>query len=259
MLRPAALVLSLAFAASAHGWNVKYANGPDPAVAAWPSWPYPVGCLGTTFDPVATFSGPTEAELGQGGAERALRQYLDEDLYPQLPTRFWRPIVSTDARAVFASGRLEQGLFWLAFEFVDGRWRPAGNLDECSPRTVRDGNVADRLGAAGRAEADARLAADRGQPPLQAGPATVAGATTRRPNQSSARSGRRLLLTIWLKPPAPLPPGGHYNCEKRREAPLVLSSRGRLGKRQLWDGGTYPPTRRCRQGRPSSRSSRLRQ
>lgn len=237
-----ALVLSLAFAASAHGWNVTYANGPDPAVAAWPSWPYPVGCLGTTFDPVSTFSGPTEAELGQGGAERALRQYLDEDLYPQLPARFWRPIVSTDARAVFASGRLEQGLFWLAFEFVDGRWRPAGNLDECSPRTVRDGNVAIDWGMPGgqRLTPDSR----RIEVNLHSkGPCDGGRSHNEAAEPEFRKVGRRLLVTIWLKPPAPLPPGGHYNCKKRREGPLVLRLPGRLGKLQLWDGGTYPPHR----------------
>ena len=121
-----AILLSLACAGTAQGWGIKYASGPDPAVSRWPSWPYPAGCLGVTFDPVAVFSGPTEAENGTGGPELALRQYLDAGLYPQLPTRFWRLVAATDTRAYFASGRLEQGLFWLTAELAEGRWQVGG-------------------------------------------------------------------------------------------------------------------------------------
>lgn len=236
------LLLSLAFSASAHAWNITYANGPDPAVAEWPSWPYPAGCLGSTFDPVATFGGPTEAELGQGGAERALKQYLDEGIYSQLPTRFWRPVVSTGVRAVFASGRLELGLFWLTFELVDGQWRLAGTVDECKPRTVREGNVAIDWGMPGRQGLNP--ASRRIEVNLHPTGVCDGGRSHNEAADPEFRAvGRKLLLTIWLKPPPPLPPGGHYSCRKRREGPLVLDLPGRLGKRQLWDGGTYPPRR----------------
>jgi hypothetical protein len=49
-----------------------------------------------------------------------------------------------------------------------------------------------------------------------------------------------LVLTIWIRP---LPPGP-YTCEARIEPPLKLKlPGGRLGKRRLWDGSTYPPRR----------------
>ena len=235
----AAVVLSLAFAGTAQAWNVKYANGPDPAVSAWPSWPYLVGCLGTTFDPVATFGGPTEAENGPGGAEQALRKYLDEGLYSQLPTKFWRPVLSTETRAVFASGRLEQGLFWLAFELVGSGWQIIGGVEECHVRPLRgesdliDWSLArgEVLGPRSR-QVKVKLHYRRG---CDGG---------RRLNSDAEPEFRRvakhLVMTIWIRP---LPPGEH-TCEGAIEPPLsVKIPGGRLGKRGLWDGSSYPPQR----------------
>ena len=51
--------------------------------------------------------------------------------------------------------------------------------------------------------------------------------------------GKKLVLTVWVDP---LPPGV-YTCEKRREPPLAVKLPGRFGKRQLWDGSSYPPRR----------------
>ena len=68
---------------------------------------------------------------GPGGPELALRKYLDDGLYPQVPTKFWRLVAAAETHAFFASGRLEQGLFWLAVQFVEGQWRVVGTLDEC--------------------------------------------------------------------------------------------------------------------------------
>jgi hypothetical protein len=233
-----AAVLSLALAATAQGWGVKYANGPDPAVASWPSWPYPTGCLGVSFDPVAIFSGPTEAENGTGGAELALRRYLDEALYPQAPTRFWRLVAASDTRAYFASGRLEQGLFWLTFGLVDGQWRLVGNLDECRARTERDGRVAIRWDLPRNERPAAR--AKRVRVKLTGAESCNGGRSLNAAAEPEFRQlGRNLLLTVWVEP---LPPGV-YTCEGRREGPLSLKLPGRLGDRRLWDGGSYPPRR----------------
>lgn len=235
------VVVSLVCAGTAQGWGVKYANGPDPAVSRWPSWPNPTGCLGVTFDPVAVFSGPTEAENGAGGAELALRRYIDEGLYPQTPTRFWRLVSTTGSEAFFASGLLRQGLFWLAFQLVDGQWRLAGNLDECRARTVREGNPAIRW--------------DLAEPPDQrarsirvwltgayCGP--HGGGSNRRAEVPEFRQfGRRLVMTIWEEPPPSLSPGAVRGCRRKREGPLWVRLPGPLGKRQLWDGSVYPPRR----------------
>jgi hypothetical protein len=233
-----AAVLSLGFAATAQGWGVKYASGPDPAVYRWPSWPYPTSCLGVSFDPVAVFSGPTEAEKGSGGPELALRRYLNEGLYPQVPTRFWRLVTATDTRVSFASGRLEQGLFWLAVELVDGEWRVAGNLDECRARTVRDGEVAvrwDRAPGQGLTRRAKRVLVKlTGSEGCNGGRSLNAAA-----EPEFRRVGGKLVLTVWVEP---LPPGV-YTCEKRIEGPLTVKLPGRLGRRQLWDGSFYPPRR----------------
>jgi hypothetical protein len=233
-----AVLLCLACAATAQGWGVKYANGPDPAVSRWSSWPYPTGCLGVSFDPVTVFSGPTEAEKGPGGPEEALRRYLSEGLYPQVPTRFWRLVAATETTAFFASGRLEQGLFWLAFEQVNGQWALSGELKECRPRTVREGLVALRWdlvpgkGLTGKARLiRVKLSGGEG---CDGGRSLNAAA-----DPEFRRVGKRLVLTVWIEP---LPPGV-YTCEKRIEPPLAVKLPGPLGRRQLWDGSFYPPRR----------------
>jgi hypothetical protein len=238
-LAPAiAVVLSLACAGTAQGWGIKYASGPDPAVSRWPSWPYPTGCLGVTFDPVAVFSGPTEAENGTGGPELALRQYLDAGIYPQLPTKFWRLVAATDTRAYFASGRLEQGLFWLTVELAEGRWRVAGELDECRARTVRDGGVAvrwDLVPGQGLTAGTKRVRVK-----LTGGEGCNGGRSLNAVAEPDFRNvGRKLVLTVWVEP---LPPGV-YTCQQRVEPPLTVRLPGPLGKRQLWDGSFYPPRR----------------
>jgi hypothetical protein len=191
-----------------------------------------------TFDPVAVFSGPTEAEKGTGGPELALGQYLDAGLYPQLPTKFWRLVAATDTRAYFASGRLEQGLFWLTAELAEGQWQVAGEVDECRARTVRDGSVAVRWDLApgqGLTEKSKRVRVKlTGSEGCNGGRSLNAAAVP-----EFRRVGRKLALTVWVDP---LPPGV-YTCEKRREPPLAMKLPGRLGRRQLWDGSFYPPRR----------------
>lgn len=224
---------------TASGFAVTYANGPDPAVSRWPSWPYPTGCLGASFDPVAVFGGATEAEMGAGGPEQALRRYLEERLYPQLPSKYWRLVASGDGSASFASGRLEQGLFWLTtVEDTAGQWAVAGSPEECRVRSVRDGEAA----------IDWSLPKDES---LRSGSRRIAvklhslgGCDGGRSHNKAAEPqfrqlGRKLVLTIWLKP---LPPGPK-TCEARLEGPLVLRLPQPLGERQLWDGGSFPPRR----------------
>lgn len=235
----AAVLLCLGAAGTAQGWAIKYAQGPDPAAAKWPSWPHPTACNGVSFDPVAVFSGPTEAELGTGGPELALRRYLDEGTYPHVPTRFWRLVSGTEASAHFASGRLEQGLFWLSFDFLDGQWRPAGELEECRARTERGG----RLAAPWRLVAGQGL----GERSRAVRVLPIAGSRCRGFKTAASmaeapefhRVGRRLVLTIWLEPLGP----GPYKCPKPNEVPLVVRLPRPLGGLQLWDGSSYPPRR----------------
>jgi hypothetical protein len=233
------VLLIAAPAVSANGFVVTYADGPDPAVSSWPEWPYPVGCLGVTFDPVAVFGGSTEAEKGTGAPELALRRYLDEGLYPQLPTEFWRQVAASPGRVSFASGRLEQGLFWLtAEETSPGQWSVVGNLDECTARSIREGEAAIAWGLAKGQRLDRKTR--RIEVELHSSGACDGGRSRNDAAEPRFRRiSRKLVLTIWLKP---LPPG-NYTCERRREGPLSLKLPGPLGRRQLWDGGSFPPRR----------------
>jgi hypothetical protein len=72
------------------------------------------------------------------------------------------------------------------------------------------------------------------------------------------RIGKRLLMTVLLEP---LPPG-LYTCQGVVNPPMEVPLPGRLGKRRLYDGSTYPPSdvvARWREAtqRATSRSSRL--
>jgi hypothetical protein len=233
------VLLIAAPAVSANGFVVTYADGPDPAVSSWPEWPYPVGCLGVTFGPVAVFGGSTEAEKGTGAPELALRRYLDEGLYPQLPTEFWRQVAASPGRVSFASGRLEQGLFWLtAEETSPGQWSVVGNLDECTARSIREGEAAIAWGLAKGQRLDRKTR--RIEVELHSSGACDGGRSRNDAAEPRFRRiGGKLVLTIWLKP---LPPG-NYTCRRRREGPLSLKLPGPLGRRQLWDGGSFPPRR----------------
>jgi hypothetical protein len=232
------LLLLIALAGFARaGFSITYPKGPDPTVTEWPEWPDPVTCGGLSFDPVTAFGGPTEAENGSGAPELALRRYLDENLSPQIPKRFWRLVVATETRAEFAIGRLSQGPLWLAFDLADGQWRPAGLPGYCTPRTLRDGRTptawtlapSQRLGKRttrvavnlhdGRCRDRRTLASLAEAPEFQ-------------------QVGGRLVMRIWLES---LPPGPHTCPKRKHEPPLVVKLPGRLGDRKLYDGRTYPP------------------
>jgi hypothetical protein len=232
------VLLTAALASSAGGFAVTYASGPDPAVSRWPDWPYPVGCLGVTFDPVSVFAGPTEAERGAGAPELALRRYLDEGLYAQVPTRFWRQVAASPGSVSFSSGRLEQGLFWLtAAETSPGQWSIVGNVDECRPRSIRDGEAAIGWTPAKGQKLDrtTRLI----EVELHSGACDGGRSRNDAAEPRFRQIGRKLVLTIW---PKPAPPGDR-RCTRGDEGPLSLKLPGPLRDRQLWDGASFPPRR----------------
>lgn len=234
------LVLALAGTAQA-GFGIILPRGPDPALKKWPQWPYETICGETTFDPVAVFSGETVAENGAGESEAALRTFLAETLDTGLPRRFWRPVTLTENRAEFASGRLSTVPYLVTFGRSGGRWiwQRTGS---CRPRTVRDGILAARwhlvddrrlTPATRRIRVDLTPAYSECDGGRDAAEAAEAPQFTRR--------GRRLVITIWVPPVPPLPPGFAYSCQRGRQTPLVVELPGRLGSRSLWDGATYPP------------------
>lgn len=236
-----ALLFALGLAGSAQaGFSIEFPRGPDPAVRAWPEWADQTACGGIPFDPVAAFGGETVAESGAGAPETALREFLASPLGSVLPQRFWRLVTLSEARAEFASGRLEQNVYWLVFELGAGGWRVGSERGECRPRTTRDGvlsaswTLAAQEGLSRKSNAvEVRIRAPEGcNGGRRLNPAAE-------PEFRSVR--KKLVLTIMIKP---LPPGT-YTCEGVVEPPLRIDlPGGRLGKRSLWDGSVYPPRRR---------------
>jgi hypothetical protein len=222
--------------ATAQAWQVEYASGPDPATERWPAWPHAATCLETTFDPVSTFSGPTEAENGMGAPEVALRTYLAERLHAGLPLKNWRALSVTESEARFAAGRLALGLITLEARLVDGRWAVNGSPAECRAKTSSETATAVRWRLKGprhdphpetrQLRIETRVEACRPPPTSELG------------NQFR-QVGRDLILTVWQETPGgPVP-----KCMRRETYTLAVPLPGNLGNRRLWDGSTYPPRR----------------
>lgn len=216
--------------------------GPDPVVQEWPHWPYPTACHELPFDPVAAFSGPTGVETGTRPSEIALREYLEETrtwVYPLVPAHNWRLLAETSEGADFASGRLStpEGPSVISVNYEDGEWKKGSLSSGCHPESIVDGIRAVTW----------RLAAD--QKPLRKstraiwidlGPGPCSGGRSQNARAMKPvfkQMGRRLLMVMRLRP---LPPG-IYTCPGLIEPPLKVRLPGRLGKRKLFDGGTYPP------------------
>lgn len=225
--------------------------GSDPAVAEWPYWPYKVSCYGPPFDPVSVFSGPANAELGSLPAEIALREtiYDPKLAWLGLPTDHWRRVFETDSEASFVSGRLASYPQWTYFRNDGSGWKLAGN-GGCTPSSLVQGRYAvtwDLTAKRGPGPNARWVKVHLGQGPCDSG---APQAERMRP-PVFRQLGRRLLMSIVLEP---LPPGA-YTCIGVREPPILVKLPGRLGKRSLFDGGTYPP----RPEMEPIRSSRLRQ
>lgn len=213
-------------------------TGPDPVVQKWPSWPHPVTCGSLEFDPISVFSGPTDAERGRGGAERALRRFLREPGWGWIPKRHWRLVAKNKRLAEFVQGRasvhIEREMSALAFYRPKQRWKWAGS-GGCIPRTVRNHLPA--------SEWDLW----EGEPPSPESETLVVGIEEvachgftdpleRLQKPEVTFTDNAALITFWVRPlrggaTCPAPPPSEY--ELKLPEPL--------GDRQLFDAGTYPP------------------
>jgi hypothetical protein len=220
------------------------AHGPDPVAAQWRNWPYEVSCEGgLPFDPDSAFSGETNAERGGRPSERALARLLKSGRLPRVRLHDWRALGESADVAEFAAGRLTalpdwataKRVEWLRFREVGGRWEWESYRENCKPHSLLRGieagtwtlnegqelnpNTRRVLVDLGPAQCDdGRSPQHRVQPPA-----------------FRERNGA-LLMTIWLKPPLP----GH-RCGSVFEEPLAVRLPERLGRRDLLDGGLYPP------------------
>jgi hypothetical protein len=211
-------------------------TGPDPVVEKWTEWPHSVTCGALPFDPISVFSGPTNAERGNGGAERALRRFLREPGWGWIPKRNWRLVAQNKRLAEFVQGRASANREMSALTFYRPKrqWKWGGS-GGCVPRTVRNGLPASewKLWEEGEPSPEAET--------LVVGIEEVAchGFTDplERLQAPEVRyTEHAALISFWVRPlrggaTCPAPPPSRY--ELKLPAPL--------GDRELFDAGTYPP------------------
>lgn len=230
-----ALVVLAGIAAAATG---PIPRGPDPVTETWTEWPHRTSCGYIPFDPVAAFSGPTNAERADSPSAKALRRSIREFHDFGLRKHFWRVLGERPGKMVeYASGRLPDQVAVFTIEKSRGGWRFGGFGGPCEPSTLR------------RGEAAITWNLDSDQPQLHAGTRSIVVNLGPGPCSGGRSQNDRLmkpefreqngalLMTLWLRP---LPPGG-YTCQGLIEPPVRIQLPESLGDRDLYDGGTYPP------------------
>lgn len=234
----ALLVSAVALSVSSAPASAASASGPDPAVSEWPRWPYLTSCgIAPPFDPVAVFSGPTGAEEGSSPSAAALRGVLHDPAlaWLGLPQHDWRLVSEANEYAEFIWGRLTQGMQRVTLQNSGDGWKLLGN-GTCELHSV----VRERWAVSWSLATDQRPLGKntrRVRINLSGGPCSSGMSQNERAHPAFRQMGRKLLLSVVVDPP---PPGPH-TCQGVVEPPLVVRLPGRLGKRKLYDGGTYPP------------------
>jgi hypothetical protein len=223
------------------------ASGPDPAVRSWAQWPHDVSCEdGLPFDPVAAFSGPTGAERGGLSSERGLRRILGSGELPKVRRHGWRRLAETENVADFAAGRLftrpgrtgTSELEFIELERVGGHWRLGSFRASCMPRSIRDGVRATPWVLADEQDLHANTRRVRVDLEPQ-----VCNRVRRFPLQKPElrEQNGHLLMTLWRRPGhRPPSTASRLTCPPQSKR-FTIELPGKLGHRQLYDGGTYPP------------------
>ncbi len=216
---------------------------PDPALADWPGWPYRATCGYMGFNPVRVFSGPAQAEHGEGAPEAALRGMLARNFPFPLPDHGWRLAARRRGKALFLHGRLGAEfespgqLENIELEHRDGRWQMRTGGGFCDMFTVWQGRDAGGWQLSPK------------QPPL--GPATqrlqvITGARCSRNQEPPLITPRfdeiagKLVITLFLKYQEARRIG---ICEPGLPPwpPAVVDLPEPLGDRELYDGAFFPP------------------
>lgn len=238
----ALVAVLLALVAACGTAQAEPAPNPDPMLKEWPHWPYPTTCHGLAFDPVVAFGGPTGVELGSRPSEVALREFLHETqswAQPFGPLSGWRLLAETEGQVEFASGRLSRGggPSVMSFDYENGEWKPSTFSSGCQPTSIVGGLHAITWSLAADQKA-LRKGTSAIWIDLGPGPCASGRSQNARALKPVFRSiGKNLLMVMRLRP---LPPG-YYTCQGILDPPMKVKLPGRLGKRRLYDGGTYPP------------------
>jgi hypothetical protein len=238
-LAAAAALIALALATST--WAASEPSGPDPAVAQWPDWPYPVTCGGPdeAFDPLVVFSGPTGAEAGSSPAERALRRTIEEQrtwAEPLVAGGSWRLVSETETQAQFTRGRLAGTLESVGFNRGEnGAWRLSGYSGDCDPEVVVEGRTVVDWSLSRKQK---RLNPRSRTLWVDLGGGECASGTPQNPRAGFRfrTLGTKLLMIASLRPVR-----GGGTCLGTIEPPRKVRLPAPLGELHLYDGSTFPP------------------
>ncbi|HET6997225.1 MAG TPA: hypothetical protein VFI03_01420 [Solirubrobacterales bacterium] len=231
-------MVALLTLAGAHTASAQSPSTSSQLLREWANWPYLSYCGGEAIAPVPLFSGPAGAENGSLPSEIGLREVLadPEISWIYLARTGYRLLAEDADSASFVSGELGAGTAYLALRKVGEQWKFGGS-GPCFLGTAIGGVEAVNWG----------LAAD--QPGLRAetrrirvnlGPGACSSGMSQNARARKPifrQLGRRLLMTIVLKP---LPPG-LYTCQGISDPPLTVTLPDELGRRKLYDGGSFPP------------------
>jgi hypothetical protein len=247
-LVPALLVVLLICAATAAAKLAHSpASGPDPVTKSWSEWPHDVSCEdGLPFDPVAAFSTQTGVERGGLPSERALRRVLASGEIPRVRKHGWRRLAETANVADFAAGRLftkpgptnVSELEWIELEKAGGSWQFEAYRASCMPRSIRGGTRATPWTL--DEEQDPNPNSRRIHVFLDP---QVCDQVRSFPIQKPEFREQRgyLLMTLWRRPGhGRAPTAGRRTCPSQSQR-ATIELPEKLGRRQLLDGGTYPP------------------
>jgi hypothetical protein len=247
-LAPALLVVLLICAvATAAGFSHRPAVGPDPVTKSWPKWPHEVCCEdGLPFDPVAAFSTQTGVERGELPAERALRRVLESGELTRVRRHGWRHLSETPRIAEFAAGRLftkpgptnVSELEWIELQKVGGSWQLGSFREFCMLRSIRVGTRATPWTL--DEEQDPNPNSRRIHVFLEPQVCDQVRSFPIQKPEFREQNGY-LLMTLWRRPGHRRPPtAGRRTCPPQSKK-VTIELPEKLGRRQLLDGGTYPP------------------
>lgn len=222
------------------------APGPDPVLRDWPGWPYRATCGYMGFDPVRVFSGPAEAERGDGAPESALRRLLGEERPFPLDRQGWRLAARRNGRALFLHGRLgaefetPDQLEAYELDRSEGSWQMRTFSGFCNMFTTAPGRQSSGWWLAPKQPS---LEPDTRRLHVITGARCSKRERPPRVTPEFVEIGAKLVMTLWLQYD-PRPARGIAEiCDPwlKPWPPTTIDLPEPLGDRQLYDGGFFPP------------------